>query len=130
MTLLLQSVVMILAQLVLLDLIIRVRLAGRPDKPFRFNYKFQRGFSLEHFWNWDYFGEYISFLGTLVGAVGLITCLNLVVVGSSFVTELMGTIALMTESTLGMPQLYINYRLHSAAGIRYYLRELTFIVPK
>jgi hypothetical protein len=118
---------MILAQLVLLDLIVRIRLAGRPDKPFRFNYKFQRGFSVEHFWNWDYFGEYISFLGALVGAVGLITCLNLIVVGSSFITELMGTIALMIESTLGMPQLYTNYRLHSAAGIRYFTILIIFV---
>ena len=109
---------MIVAQLVLLDLIIRIRLSSRPDKPFRFNYKFQRGFSIEQFWNWDYFGEYVSFLGALVGAVGLITSANVIVLGSSLITELMGTVALMIESTLGMPQLHTNYRLHSAAGIR------------
>ena len=109
---------MILGQLVLLDLIIRIRLASRPDKPFRFNYKFQRGFSLEQFWNWDYFGEYVSFLGALIGAVGLITCANIIVLRSSVITELMGTFALMVESTLGMPQLYTNHRLHSASGIR------------
>ena len=72
---------------------------------------------MQNFWNWDYFGEYISFLGLLAGSVGLVTTLNLVVLHSSVITELMGSLALMTESTLGMPQLLQNYRAHSASGL-------------
>lgn len=95
----------------------RVKLQGRPEKPFRFNYRFHRGFSIDNFWNWDYFGEYVSFLGAFTGAVGLVTTTNLVLLRSSLITELMGTLALMTESTLGMPQLLHNYRAHSVTGM-------------
>lgn len=94
-----------------------MRLQGRPEKPFRFNYRFHRGFSVDNFWNWDYFGEYISFLGAFTGAVGLVTTFNLVLFHSSLITELMGSMALMTESTLGMPQLLHNYRVHSVSGL-------------
>lgn len=45
------------------------------------------------------------------------TTANLVLLHSSLITELMGSLALMTESTLGLPQLLHNYRAHSVTGM-------------
>lgn len=73
---------------------------------------------MERFWKWDYFGEYISFLSTFVLAVGSLAFVNLWVLHSRVITECIGFAALMTEATLGMPQLYHNWKSHSRGGLR------------
>lgn len=47
-TLLLQSVVMILAQVLLLELIVRLELQRRPDKTSEYNYNITRGMNITH----------------------------------------------------------------------------------
>lgn len=74
---------------------------------------------MNRFWSWDYFGEYLAFLGTFVLVVGILTILNQALFHASWLTELIGFMALMLESTLAMPQLYRNYCNKSCEGLRY-----------
>lgn len=76
------------------------------------------GFTMERFWRWDYFGEYLAFLGTFVVGVAVLTFFNKYILGSAVITESVGGLALMVESTLAMPQFYQNLKTQSAAGLR------------
>lgn len=133
-TLLYQSVMMIAAQLVLLELIVRVQLKNRSSKNHsnkdgRLNYDVTRGsrvvytqpvgFDMENFWQWDYFGEYLAFLGLFGISIATVTILNKLIFGSTWVTETVGGLALMIESTLAMPQFYSNWKSKTSGGLRY-----------
>lgn len=84
------------------------------------------GFTLERFWQWDYFGEYLAFLLTFLAVGAAVTLLNLSVLHSSLLTEAIGSLALLIEATLAMPQCYQNWRNKSCQGLRYALsRSLT-----
>lgn len=74
---------------------------------------------MNKFWRWDYFGEYIAFLSSFVVVVGSLTFFNLWLLHSKLLTVSIGFMALMTEATLGMPQLYHNWKSHSRGGLRY-----------
>lgn len=143
-TLLFQSVVMIVAQLTLLELIVRLNLKRRPHKQDELNYDVTRGklsdlaiqkgsslirlglgFDINRFWSWDYFGEYLAFLGTFILTVGILTILNQSLFHASWLTETIGFMALMLEATLAMPQLYRNYQNKSCEGLRYAIRRFS-----
>lgn len=73
---------------------------------------------MNRFWSWDYFGEYLAFLAIFVFAIGILTIINQTVLGSEWVTEGVGFMALMTEATLAFPQLWQNYQNKSCRGLR------------
>lgn len=74
---------------------------------------------MSKFWSWDYFGEYLAFLGAFVLSVGILTILNQSLFHAPWLTETIGFMALMLEATLAMPQLYRNYQNKSCEGLRY-----------
>lgn len=124
--LLLQSLVMIVGQLCLLDVIVSVKLRQRPDLPYASNYSFHSrrliplavSTSWATFWKWPFFSDYVAFLGVVVGVVGLATATNLLLLQSSLTMEAMGLFALLLESTLAMPQAYQNWQSGSVRGLR------------
>ncbi|KAG8690086.1 hypothetical protein FRC09_012150, partial [Ceratobasidium sp. 395] len=106
--LLLQSLLMILAQLALLYICIRYRPDVSPESI---------GVSTRPwgFWQWPSYGTYIEFLA------GLIVCLTIVelIFGRmEWFVDALGFLALGLESTLPLPQLYSNYRQKSLHGFR------------
>ncbi|KAF9221424.1 hypothetical protein BS17DRAFT_785359 [Gyrodon lividus] len=106
--LLLQSILMILAQLALLYICIRYRPTTSPE-----NYASSpRPLS---FWQWPSYAQYIEFLA------GFILCSAIVYLifgRSELYIWLLGFIALGLESTLPIPQLISNYKRKSLYGFR------------
>nr|VWO94617.1 FimK [Ganoderma boninense] len=106
--LLVQSVLMILAQLALLYICIRFRSRLSPEslgastRPFAF-------------WQWSTYSQYIEFLA------GFILCqaiLFLILGRSDLFISALGFVALGLESTLPIPQLISNYKQRSLYGFR------------
>lgn len=107
--LLIQSVLMILAQLALLYICIRYRPTasseahgGTSNRPFSF-------------WQWKLYSQYIEFLAALI----LVLTIAVLIFGRMqwFIASL-GFIALGLESTLPLPQLYSNYKHKSLYGFQ------------
>lgn len=117
--LLLQSVVMIAAQLLLLELIVRLRRHSNRVAyiPTRESYSFF-GIKFGQFWQWDDYRKYVLALGVFSAVFAGLTVLNMLVIRTAIYTEITGTLALLIESTLAMPQFYQNYRLKSTRGLR------------
>ncbi|KAL4062458.1 hypothetical protein V8B97DRAFT_1955607 [Scleroderma yunnanense] len=106
--LLLQSILMILAQLALLYICIRYRphvspeVYGQSGRPFEF-------------WQWPLYTQYIEFLA------GFILCsaiLYLIFGRAELYISMVGFVALGMESTLPIPQLISNYKQKSLYGFR------------
>lgn len=66
------------------------------------------------FWDWDDFNSYLYFLFLFTFVVGLLSYL---LIDNHFYVELLGFIAVLTESMLGMPQLLRNYSKKSTLGM-------------
>lgn len=119
--LLLQSIAMVAAQLALLELIVRVQRAHRLDKAVAAAVAAAdlpappRG----AFWAWDRFEEYVAFVVCFAAAAAAVAAANTLFVRSVWLTEAVGFLALSTEATLAMPQVYHNWRRGSCAGLRY-----------
>ncbi|KAK0202867.1 hypothetical protein DFS33DRAFT_1263085 [Desarmillaria ectypa] len=106
--LLLQSVLMILAQLALLYICIRYRPTISPE-----NFGTStRPFS---FWQWSTYTQYIEFLA---GFILLEAILFLILGRSDVFVSLLGFVALGLESTLPIPQLISNFKQRSLYGFR------------
>ncbi|KAH7873012.1 uncharacterized protein C8R40DRAFT_413069 [Lentinula edodes] len=106
--LLVQSVLMILAQLALLYICIIYRPRIGPENLGNSN-------RLYSFWQWSSYTQYIEFLA------GLILCqaiLFLIFGRSRVFITLLGFFALGLESTLPIPQLISNYKQRSLYGFR------------
>jgi len=106
--LLLQSILMILAQLGLLYFCILYRRRLSPENVGGST----RFFS---FWQWPFYAQYIEFLA------GLILCqaiLFLIFGRFEVFTSMLGFLALGLESTLPIPQLISNYKQQSLYGFR------------
>ncbi|KAH7914635.1 hypothetical protein BJ138DRAFT_1177205 [Hygrophoropsis aurantiaca] len=106
--LLVQSILMILAQLALLYICIVYRPRTSPEN-----------FGASHrpfsFWQWDSYAQYVEFLA------GLILCsaiLFLIFGRSEIFVSILGFVALGLESTLPIPQLISNYKQRSLYGFR------------
>eukprot|EP00695_Tsukubamonas_globosa_P003108 TRINITY_DN474_c0_g1_i1.p1 TRINITY_DN474_c0_g1~~TRINITY_DN474_c0_g1_i1.p1 ORF type:complete len:229 (+),score=77.95 TRINITY_DN474_c0_g1_i1:68-754(+) len=105
--LLIQSIVMIAAQLVLLELCTRYPQRGtRGHKLTEFN--------MRHFWQWEDFASYVTFLAAFVS--GLLT-LSTLFISQPWYVEFLGYAALLIESTLGIPQWVKNQMTKSTAGL-------------
>jgi len=106
--LLVQSVLMILAQLALLYICILYRPRISPET-------LGSSSRLLSFWQWPTYAQYIEFLA------GLILChaiLFLIFGRSEIFVAILGFVALGLESTLPIPQLISNYRQRSLYGFR------------
>lgn len=114
--LVIQSVVMIVAQLIVLELIVRLRTTEREERG-----SDGTGLSLlriKKFWSWDSYGEYVLFLTGFVVIVGLIVTTDIKWIHYSKAGDILGVLALMIEATLGMPQFVHNWRTKTTAGLR------------
>ncbi|KAF8661288.1 hypothetical protein AX16_001387 [Volvariella volvacea WC 439] len=106
--LLIQSILMIVAQLALLYICILYRprtspeVLGGSSRPLGF-------------WQWPTYAQYIEFLAGLIICQGI---LFLIFGRSAFYVDLLGFAALGLESTLPIPQLISNYRQRSLYGFR------------
>ncbi|THV02833.1 hypothetical protein K435DRAFT_716488 [Dendrothele bispora CBS 962.96] len=106
--LLVQSILMILAQLALLYICILYRPRTSPEA---------LGVSARplNFWQWNNYVQYVEFLA------GLILCqaiLFLIFGRSQTFVDILGFLALGLESTLPIPQLISNYKQRSLYGFR------------
>lgn len=99
---------MILAQLLLLELCVRVRRPGT-DSMIR-----RRLWNVRYFWRWTDLWSYIEFL-CLVSA--LIAIAMYFLVDCEIFVETVGYCALVTESMLGLPQVITNQKNKSVEGM-------------
>eukprot|EP01105_Mastigella_eilhardi_P021644 TRINITY_DN5266_c0_g1_i1.p2 TRINITY_DN5266_c0_g1~~TRINITY_DN5266_c0_g1_i1.p2 ORF type:complete len:227 (-),score=74.59 TRINITY_DN5266_c0_g1_i1:126-806(-) len=95
--LLLQSPVMIVAQLVLLHECVRHKVPT----------------VVTGFWNWN---DYANYIACLVGIAFASAVIFLPFLSVPWIVEGIGFLSVAVESTLGMPQLYRNYQAHSTTG--------------
>lgn len=106
--LLVQSLLMIVAQLALLYICIlyRPRLSpeslGSSTRPFSF-------------WQWNTFSQHVEFLA---GYIICLTILTLIFGRMELFVTLMGYVALGLESTLPIPQMFSNFKQKSLYGFR------------
>ncbi|XP_065676792.1 solute carrier family 66 member 2 [Hydra vulgaris] len=106
----LQSVIMIIAMLVMLELCVRIRRGNEFTAKRR---KFS-DFEWTYFWNWTHFADYMQFLMvfSLLGSILTFTLSNIPVY-----METLGFISVFTEAMLGLPQFYRNYKNRSIVGM-------------
>ncbi|KAM5219298.1 solute carrier family 66 member 2 isoform 2-T3 [Hipposideros larvatus] len=105
-----QSVVMILAMLVMLKLCTEVRVANELNVKRRLF----ADFDPHHFWHWSSFADYVQCVLAFTGIAGYVTYLS---IDSSLFVETLGFLAVLTEAMLGVPQLYRNHRHQSTEGM-------------
>ncbi|ORZ09879.1 hypothetical protein BCR42DRAFT_116747 [Absidia repens] len=121
-TLLVQSIVMILSQLILLEIVIRYRptptlmddsssfssLSTEAEHPWH------RAWQKRHsFWQWPTYLDYLNFLLAFTTVIAL---LYVFMAQLPWFVELLGIISLGIESTLPLPQCISNYRYRSTEG--------------
>lgn len=105
-----QSVVMILAMLVMLKLCTEVRVANELNVKRRLF----ADFDPHHFWHWSSFADYVQCVLAFTGVAGYVTYLS---IDSALFVETLGFLAVLTEAMLGVPQLYRNHRNQSTEGM-------------
>lgn len=109
-TLLLQSVVMILTMIAMLHLCCAVRNTNRVStKQHRLS-----DLDLNYFWKWNMFEDYLLFC---FGFTVLCAVVTLLLLDSAVFVEALGSLALMFEAMLGLPQLLQNFNNHSTKGM-------------
>lgn len=109
--LLLQSIVMILTMLVMLELCIRIKnesgLMSISNKKFT-------DFNLQSFWKWSDFSSYVQFLLLFCAIGGLFV---LIFIENHLFIETIGLLSVLTEAMLAAPQFYRNYINKSTEGM-------------
>uniref|UniRef100_A0A3P8X3H2 Si:dkey-246g23.2 n=1 Tax=Cynoglossus semilaevis TaxID=244447 RepID=A0A3P8X3H2_CYNSE len=111
-TLLLQSVVMILTMFAMLHLCCTVQNTNRVStRQHRLS-----DLSLQHFWRWTAFEDYLLFC---FGFTVLCAVVTLLLLDSALFVETLGSLAVMFEAMLGLPQLLQNLQNRSTRGMRY-----------
>ncbi|XP_026032491.1 PQ-loop repeat-containing protein 1 [Astatotilapia calliptera] len=109
-TLLLQSVVMILTMFAMLHLCCTVQNANRVStKQHRLS-----DLNLHYFWKWSAFEDYLLFCFGFTVVCAVITLLLL---DSVVFVETLGSLAVMFEAMLGVPQLLQNFHNRSTKGM-------------
>lgn len=109
-TLLLQSVVMILAMFAMLHLCCTVQNTNRVStKQHRLS-----DLDLRYFWKWSAFEDYLLFCFSFTVVCAVVTMLLL---HSTVFVEMLGSLAVMFEAMLGLPQLLQNFHNHSTKGM-------------
>ncbi|XP_036679175.1 solute carrier family 66 member 2 isoform X2 [Balaenoptera musculus] len=105
-----QSVVMILAMLLMLKLCTEVRVASE----LTLHRRVFADLEPRHFWRWSRFGDYVQCVLAFSGVAGCVTYLSL---DSALFVESLGFLAVLTEAMLGVPQLCRNHRHRSTEGM-------------
>lgn len=118
MALLLQSIVMIVAQLLLLELMVRLRSENIELTQESYTIGSR---DLGDFWRWNELTKYIRWLVLFSVTIGALTFFNIILFRTAVFTEVIGTFALLIEATLAMPQLLQNYRNKTTRGLRFEL---------
>lgn len=119
--LLVQSIIMIFTMIIMLELCIRMQ----KEHPLSGNKK--RGFSdfdSNYFWKWTDLSDYMQFLAVFVAVTAAATT---VFMDNTYYVEAVGTVSLMTESTLAIPQLLKNRENNSTEGMSVKMVMLWFI---
>uniref|UniRef100_A0A6G1SGP9 Solute carrier family 66 member 2 n=1 Tax=Aceria tosichella TaxID=561515 RepID=A0A6G1SGP9_9ACAR len=109
--LLIQSVIMILAQILLLELCVRVKRQNAPNSSMRRNLL---SMNPKFFWRWTDLASHLVFLVIFTTILG---CAVYYFIDNKPFIESLGYCALVTESMLGVPQVIRNYRKRSVAGM-------------
>ncbi|XP_053556802.1 solute carrier family 66 member 2 [Bombina bombina] len=108
--LLLQSILMIITMLTMLNLCCSVQTLNRvATRQYNFT-----DLSLQYFWKWSRFEDYVQFCFVLATSGFIITYVYL---DTSFYVEGIGMVALLTEAMLGVPQFLQNYKNCSTRGM-------------
>ncbi|KAL7402363.1 hypothetical protein ABVT39_013884 [Epinephelus coioides] len=109
-TLLLQSMVMILTMFAMLHLCCTVQNTNRVST------KQHRLLDLDfhYFWKWSAFEDYLLFC---FGFTVLCAVVTLLLLDSAMFVETLGSLAVMFEAMLGMPQLLQNFQNQSTKGM-------------
>lgn len=115
--LLLQSVSMIGAQLLLLDLCISVRAEKETleDNTLRSKQTFWTS-PINHFWSWSEFSDYVSFILFFSIVTGTISKFFSF---SSIYAEIIGSASVTVEAIILIPQCIQNYERQSTEGLSY-----------
>nr|XP_046250651.1 solute carrier family 66 member 2 isoform X3 [Scatophagus argus] len=109
-TLLIQSVVMIITMFAMLHLCCTVQSANRVStKQHRLS-----DLNIDYFWKWSAFEDYLLFC---FGFTVLCAVVTLLLLDSAVYVETLGSLALMFEAMLGLPQLFKNFHSHSTKGM-------------
>ncbi|XP_061677500.1 solute carrier family 66 member 2 [Syngnathoides biaculeatus] len=109
-TLLLQSVVMILTMFTMLHLCCMIQNTNRVStKQHRL-----ADLDLHYFWKWNAFEDYLLFCFGLTVLCAVVTMLLL---DSAMFIEILGSLAVVFEAMLGLPQLLQNFHNHSTKGM-------------
>ncbi|XP_039619439.1 solute carrier family 66 member 2 [Polypterus senegalus] len=109
-TLLLQSLVMILTMLAMLHLCCSVQTTSRiVTKQHHFT-----DFDLRYFWSWSHIEDYLLFCFSFTVLCAFITFLFL---DSVLFVETLGSLAVLIEAMLGVPQLIQNFQNRSTQGM-------------
>uniref|UniRef100_A0A3P9M5B6 Si:dkey-246g23.2 n=1 Tax=Oryzias latipes TaxID=8090 RepID=A0A3P9M5B6_ORYLA len=112
-TLLLQSVVMILTMFAMLHLCCAVQNSNRVStKQHRIT-----DLNVGSFWKWSVFEDYLLFC---FGFTVLCAVVSLLLMDSGVFVETLGLLAVTFEAMLGMPQLLQNFNNRSTKGMRSY----------
>ncbi|XP_075998093.1 solute carrier family 66 member 2 [Genypterus blacodes] len=109
-TLLLQSVVMILTMFAMLHLCCTVQYTNRVStKQHRLS-----DLDVRYFWKWSAFEDYLLFC---FGFTVLCAVVTLLLLDSAMFVETLGLLAVMFEAMLGLPQLLQNFHNSSTRGM-------------
>ncbi|XP_037111335.1 solute carrier family 66 member 2 [Syngnathus acus] len=109
-TLLLQSVVMILTMFAMLHLCCFVQNSNRVStKQHRLT-----DLDLHYFWKWNAFEDYLLFC---FGLSVLCAVVTIILLDSAVFVEMLGSLAVMFEAMLGLPQLMQNFQNRSTKGM-------------
>lgn len=108
--LLLQSFIMIVAMLAMLQLCTKIRRESDMSAKKRSFLDFQRG----HFWDWTHFSDYLLCVLIFIAVGGYITYLFL---SFPMFVESVGFLAVFSEAILGVPQFYRNHINQSIVGM-------------
>lgn len=109
-TLLLQSVVMILTMFAMLHLCCNIQNSNRVSTKLRR----LTDLDLNYFWKWSLFEDYLLFC---LGFTVLCALVTLLLLDSTVFVEALGSLALLFEAMLGLPQLLQNFNNHSTKGM-------------
>ncbi|XP_057693335.1 solute carrier family 66 member 2 [Corythoichthys intestinalis] len=109
-TLLLQSVVMILTMFAMLHLCCGIQNSNRVStKQHRLS-----DLDLHYFWKWNAFEDYLLFC---FGLGVLCAVLTMLLLDSALFVEMLGSLAVLFEAMLGLPQLLQNFHNRSTKGM-------------
>lgn len=111
--LLVQSIIMIVCMLIMLELCIRVKSEQHPIASHTAARKFT-DFDTNYIWKWTDFNSYLQFILAFILAGSMITR---ILINSTIYIEFIGFASVFTEAMLAAPQFYRNFVNKSTEGM-------------